>query len=308
MAIKLSSKLAFTNLLKNEYQAKFISPIKCFCSHTDSRFSSAVKNYMKAVEENEKFMQEQREEFELGKKHLANMMGRDVESMDEREINRSIKYLFPSGLFHRLARPLMKPPEKVFKQDIQNAGLKVDEYGRPKNFLIYTTKPNFSTALHRQSFKLGLENTPKAMSFIESEWMTKKDLEAKFAEKLYDVEYEKFLEVYNFLLNHPYNETAAELIREYRNPIRAFNFEKKNINIVEKDGVKIVDSNLCKRDTSIGRAVLTYPGTGKLSINGEGIDYFGHSDMLCREQSPKVHPAMINNDKSIITNTFYLKV
>ena len=81
-------------------------------------------------------------------------------------------------------------------------------------------------------------------SFIESEWMTKKDLEAKFAEKLYDVEYEKFLEVYNFLLNHPYNETAAELIREYRNPIRAFNFEKKNINIVEKDGVKIVDSNL----------------------------------------------------------------
>ena len=38
----------------------------------------------------EKFMQEQREEFELGKKHLANMMGRDVESMDEREINVNI--------------------------------------------------------------------------------------------------------------------------------------------------------------------------------------------------------------------------
>ena len=48
----------------------------------------------------------------------------------------------------------MKPPEKVFKQDIQNAGLKVDEYGRPKNFLIYTTKPNFSTALHVSNFKI----------------------------------------------------------------------------------------------------------------------------------------------------------
>jgi len=58
-------------------------------------------------------MAHERSEFELGRRHLANMMGVDVSTMDQLEIDRSIEYLFPSGLKEPKARPMMKPPEEV---------------------------------------------------------------------------------------------------------------------------------------------------------------------------------------------------
>lgn len=52
-------------------------------------------------------------EFNLGKKHLANMMGMDYETMTQADIDKAIEYLFPSGLYEESARALMKPPEEV---------------------------------------------------------------------------------------------------------------------------------------------------------------------------------------------------
>lgn len=39
--------------------------------------SKAMKSYLDRAQEHDKFMKEQKEEFEIGKRHLANMMGDD---------------------------------------------------------------------------------------------------------------------------------------------------------------------------------------------------------------------------------------
>ncbi|RMC06628.1 hypothetical protein DUI87_16066 [Hirundo rustica rustica] len=56
----------------------------------------------------EAFIKKQIEEFNLGKRHLANMMGEDPETFTQEDIDRAIAYLFPSGLFDKQARPVMK--------------------------------------------------------------------------------------------------------------------------------------------------------------------------------------------------------
>lgn len=76
--------------------------------------SSAMKSYMERKRRHDAFMAQERAEFELGRKHLANMMGvPDTEAMAQEDIDRAIQYLFPSGLQHPDARPVMKPPEEV---------------------------------------------------------------------------------------------------------------------------------------------------------------------------------------------------
>ena len=59
------------------------------------------------------FIAKERSEFELGKKHLANMMGMTYETMTQQDVDTAIDYLFPSGLTYKDARPHMKPPEEV---------------------------------------------------------------------------------------------------------------------------------------------------------------------------------------------------
>jgi hypothetical protein len=77
------------------------------------KLSMAMKFYLEKKREHDAFIAHERSEFELGKKHLANMMGMEAEAMTQEDIDKAIDYLFPSGLFHPEARPVMKPPEDV---------------------------------------------------------------------------------------------------------------------------------------------------------------------------------------------------
>ena len=79
----------------------------------NKKLSSAMKHYMERKREHDTFIAKERSEFELGKKHLANMMGMDYDAMSQEDVDKAIEYLFPSGLFHEDARPKMKPPEEV---------------------------------------------------------------------------------------------------------------------------------------------------------------------------------------------------
>ena len=65
-----------------------------------------------------RFLASERASFELGRSHLANMMGVDLESMTQEEIDKAIDYLLPSGLTDKTARPMMKPPEEVTSKEI----------------------------------------------------------------------------------------------------------------------------------------------------------------------------------------------
>ena len=76
-----------------------------------------MKFYLKKKRENDLFIAKERSEFELGKKHLANMMGMTYEAMTQEDVDRAVSYLFPSGLTFKDARPHLKPPEEVSQID-----------------------------------------------------------------------------------------------------------------------------------------------------------------------------------------------
>merc|ERR1712179_194312 len=79
-----------------------------------AKMSKAMKAYMERTVAHNEFMKEQIAEFEIGKRHLANMMGEDPETFTQEDIDKAIQYLFPSGLFEPKARPMMKHPDQVF--------------------------------------------------------------------------------------------------------------------------------------------------------------------------------------------------
>lgn len=99
-----------------------------------------MKVYLERAKEHEEFMKTQQVEFEIGKRHLANMMGEDPEMFSQTDIDNAIAYLFPSGVFDRKARPIMKPPEQIFPK---RKAAEFDENGRPHHSMFFTGRPNF---------------------------------------------------------------------------------------------------------------------------------------------------------------------
>jgi len=77
------------------------------------KLSMAMKFYLEKKRDHDAFIARERSEFEMGKKHLANMMGMEAEAMTQADIDKAIEYLFPSGLYLPNSRPMMKPPEEV---------------------------------------------------------------------------------------------------------------------------------------------------------------------------------------------------
>ncbi|XP_036910870.1 28S ribosomal protein S9, mitochondrial isoform X2 [Sturnira hondurensis] len=125
------------------------------------------------------------------------MMGEDPETFTQEDIDRAIAYLFPSGLFEKRARPIMKHPEQIFpKQKATQWG----EDGRPFHFLFYTGKQSYYSLMHDAYGKLlNLEKhknelqakslfseEAKTKDLIGSRWLIKEELEEMLVEKLSD--------------------------------------------------------------------------------------------------------------------------
>lgn len=99
-----------------------------------------MKAYLERSREHDEFIRTQEHEYQIGKRHLANMMGEDPENFTQEDVDRAIQYLLPSGLFDPKARPIMKPPAEVFPP---RKAAEFDESGRPYHSFFYTGKPNF---------------------------------------------------------------------------------------------------------------------------------------------------------------------
>lgn len=108
-------------------------------------------------------------EYQIGKRHLANMMGEDPDFFTQADINvcsyrsdyqqsnqyimfkiyyyfqKSIEYLFPSGLFDPKARPMMWHPDEIFQS---RKAAEFDETGRPFHSMFYTYKPYYYELLY----------------------------------------------------------------------------------------------------------------------------------------------------------------
>ncbi|XP_022076736.1 28S ribosomal protein S9, mitochondrial [Acanthochromis polyacanthus] len=232
------------------------------------------------------FIQKQVEEFDIGKRHLANMMGEDPENFTQEDIDRSIAYLFPSGLFEKKARPLMKHPEEIFpKQRAVQWGAD----GRPFHFLFYTGKQSYYSLMHELYGKIlniekhqdrlrakGLfSQDAKAIALDTSRWFTKEELEVLLVETISSHNYDRFIQLIERLLSMPYGNMEEEFVLQYRRPLEAQS-KKQSVPVPERDdkGVAFSTSD-GRRKTSNSSVVLRDGGSGRITVNGqEYLQYF----------------------------------
>ncbi|XP_050548651.1 28S ribosomal protein S9, mitochondrial [Daktulosphaira vitifoliae] len=260
----------------------------------EEKTSLAMRAYLQRATQYNKFMEQQTHEYNVGKRHLANMMGVDPETFTQKDIDEAIEYLFPSGLYDPKARPSMKPPNEVFpsKKDAE-----FDESGRPYHVFFYTGKPNFYLILHNIATNLSelnvfednlrksniLPDEEKKLTIAGIQWFTKADLEKLTVEKLSDQEYNNFIVAIERLLNHPCAYKVSEFISNYQKPMMSTKSltEASPVEYTQ-DGRAYVSIKDCPRKDARADVTVYYPGTGKLSINGKGIEFF--EDIQPREQ------------------------
>ncbi|XP_061896469.1 28S ribosomal protein S9, mitochondrial [Entelurus aequoreus] len=232
------------------------------------------------------FIEKQVEEFNIGKRHLANMMGEDPENFTQEDIDRSIAYLFPSGLFDKKARPLMKHPEEIFpKQRAVQWGAD----GRPFHFLFYTGKQGYYSLMHETQSKIlkiekhqdrlqaqGLfSNDIKPISLSASRWLLKEELEELLVETISVHDYDRFLQIMERLLSLPYCSEEEQFVLTYRQQLTAQS-KMETIPALEKDEKGVAYSTAeGRRKTSNASVVLRDSGSGSVSINGQHyVPYF----------------------------------
>ena len=188
-----------------------------------------MQYYMEKRRQHDEFIAKERSEFELGKKHLANMMGMEANAMTQEDIDKAISYLFPSGLFEPEARPMMKPPEIVFPLQ-KDAEFGVD--GRPHHPFFYTTKPQYTQILyeaaeHIQNVTLFGERMKKMKvppnpdevlndtALSTTRWVSADELKKMLIEDVKAQEHSDLLLAFERLLELPFSYKARDFIFKY---------------------------------------------------------------------------------------------
>ncbi|XP_046764024.1 28S ribosomal protein S9, mitochondrial isoform X1 [Gallus gallus] len=216
----------------------------------------------------EAFIKKQIEEFDLGKRHLANMMGEDPETFTQEDIDRAIAYLFPSGLFDKRARPMMKWGED----------------GRPFHFLFYTGKQSYYSLMHETYEKLlnvqkhqdqlvaqGFSLQKEKKNLVGSRWLTKTELEGMLLEKLSDDDYSRFIRLLEKLMTLPCSDIEENYIKKFSKEI-AVQLQKVSTEPLKYDEQGVAFSTgEGVRKTSRATAVVYDNGTGKITVNGIDI-------------------------------------
>ncbi|CAH2223290.1 28S ribosomal S9, mitochondrial [Pelobates cultripes] len=237
----------------------------------------------------EAFIKKQIEEFNIGKRHLANMMGEDPETFTQEDIDRAITYLFPSGLFDKRARPTMKHPEELFPK---RRAIQWGEDGRPLHFLFYTGKQSYYSLMHEMYGKLlsiqqhedqmrkkGLfsENT-KRIDLIGSRWMIKEELEEKLVEKMSDQDYLRLIQMLERIRSQTYSNTEEEYVLSFCKMLEVQS-KKQVVNPLQYDESGVAFSTgEGRRKTTHATVVLRDSGKGRITING--IDYLEYFSVL----------------------------
>ncbi|KAM4796790.1 small ribosomal subunit protein uS9m [Rhinophrynus dorsalis] len=234
----------------------------------------------------EAFIKKQIEEFNIGKRHLANMMGEDPEMFTQEDIDKAIAYLFPSGLFDKKARPMMKHPEEIFPKQ---RAIQWGEDGRPFHFLFYTGKQAYYSLMHEiygkfqtiqkhedqlRSKGLYSKNT-KQVDLIGSRWLIKEELEEMLVEKLSDQDYLQVIKMLERLLTLPYCTIEEDYVLTFRKKLEVQS-KKQVVNPLQYDENGMAFSTgEGKRKTAQATAVVRENGSGRLVVNGVNyVEYF----------------------------------
>uniref|UniRef100_A0AAZ3PYM4 Small ribosomal subunit protein uS9m n=1 Tax=Oncorhynchus tshawytscha TaxID=74940 RepID=A0AAZ3PYM4_ONCTS len=197
----------------------------------------------------EEFIKKQVEEFNIGKRHLANMMGEDPETFTQGDINRSIAYLFPSGLFDKKAKPLMK--------DTFTKALAVEKHqDRLRGKDLFT-------------------QDAKQISLVGSRWLLKEELEELLVETISEHDYARFIQLMERLLSLPYCSVEEDFVQRYRRQLE-IQSSKQQVQPLQYDQHGVAYSTGDgRRKTAMGTVLLRDSGSGSISINGTNyVHYF----------------------------------
>uniref|UniRef100_A0A8C2V4E3 Small ribosomal subunit protein uS9m n=2 Tax=Chinchilla lanigera TaxID=34839 RepID=A0A8C2V4E3_CHILA len=237
----------------------------------------------------EDFIKKQIEEFNLGKRHLANMMGEDPETFTQEDVDRAITYLFPSGLFEKRARPIMKHPEQIFPKQ---RAVQWGEDGRPFHFLFYTGKQSYYSLMHDIYGKiLQVENQqnqllPKSLlpentevlDLIGSRWLIKEELEEMLVEKLSDQDYTQLIRLLEKLGRLASGPAEQEFVSRFRRSL-AVQSKRQEVPPVQHDAQGMpFSTGQGRRKTATAEAVVSGHGSGRIRVNG--VDYLRYFPVM----------------------------
>ena len=279
--------------------------------------SRAMQFYMEQLEKREKLMKSEIEEFNIGKRHLARIMGEDPNMFTSDKIDKSIEYLLPSGLFEPEARPFLKHPVQYFPKS-KVAAFEID--GRPKNFMFYTKHIQYNTYIYTITQKLislnkledalylvkkkvslkmpGNESDASAEKALEVQneadtrmdltgttWIEQEELSNKLKVNIDEFHHKKFILLLQKLADHKYSKKEQSFIQQFLKPLQQ-PITLSNIEALKTDkdgrGYQIVTAK--QRTATV--TVRLYEGTGKIEIKApEGnfnINFF--ENLYHREQ------------------------
>ncbi|XP_046365444.2 28S ribosomal protein S9, mitochondrial-like [Haliotis rufescens] len=260
------------------------------------KISKAMKAYIERAQAQDEMLKRETADYEIGKRHLANIMGLDPEHMTDRQVKESIQYLLPSGLYDLPSRPLMKPPQKVFPKR-KDAQFGMD--GRPFHSFFYTGKPQFYELLHKVTWKLEAlkkeedklrdsgalfetEEKTEKLSLHENEWISYDTLKARVMEDISQQDYGQFLKLMTRFVEHPLAHKEARYIMKFRQRLNRQNFGDKIKPLkTAKDGRSFMTAE-GYRKSAVADVTVRGHGSGRVAINGSDLEYFSLS--MHREQ------------------------
>ncbi|KAJ1365730.1 hypothetical protein KIN20_026151 [Parelaphostrongylus tenuis] len=301
----LSADLSATSTLTVEER-----PIK--------RIGRALETYMKLCKEHTSMMARERADFELGRRHLANIMNMDAHTMTQEDIDEAIKYLFPSSLFDLKARPVMRPPDEILPKFRQ---LSFDDEGRPKDSRFYTLLPTFYgllsdigiktktvTSFYNDHFVAGKSTESESVNISGTQWLSREKVEKKLGEKISEELYTHLLMAFDYLVSLPCSAVEEKFIMQYREPLTASTKSKLF-------GPPIPEVTICpitqRRNTTVrtrckdtvAQVQVLDAGVGKFDVNGQGLHEFRH--LIAREilLAPMIVAGVLGQVDVIATTT-----
>nr|XP_031834880.1 28S ribosomal protein S9, mitochondrial [Nomia melanderi] len=285
----------------------------------EKKLNKAMKIYLQRCKDYRKFLEIEIIKYEIGKRHLANMMGEDPDKLTEKSIANAINYLFPSGLYDWRARPLISDPVKTFGQSKE---AEFNDMGRPFHFFYYTCKKNYYEVLHEEQMwaQKKLPTSENKVDLLGTDWCAKNDVENIMNEELETNEYTYLIKSLERLAVHPMSKDNFDFIMKFRKPLKNIigeltlppieydsngrpfietnsEYKKKYIHtthtvivyrVLLKNKTLILYLMLlnyledCKRKSSRGNVKVIGKGSGNITINGHDITYFER--ILHREQ------------------------
>ena len=250
------------------------------------KVSKAMRIYLQRSKEYHEFVDKEIAKYELGKRHLANMMGEDPDTFTQEDIDRAIQYLLPSGLYDWRARPIMCHPNTLFEHRKE---AEFDETGRPHHFLFYTCKPNYYNILYEIAASIkdlnqaedakvanrGIPSAEDKFDLLGSEWLLKEDVEAQIMEEITPAQYEYFIQSFIRLAEHPMSKHKSDFIMRYRKKLKGM-VQDLDLPPLEfdNDGRPFVVVKQCMRKSARGEVKVIAKGSGNITINGQDITYF----------------------------------